>query len=379
MEKKRFLLAVLVLGFFFLSGFLGFLLYKFLHRTQVERYFSLRENFAILLAVKKSRELPKLQFLSVVLFYPETARLGFISFFPETKWHTQEKPISVLFGEEGEENLSEKLSQILGVKIPFYVSITLNEISRFIDLVEGVPFFLPKFERQVGEIFPEGEFILDGFLVKKYLNPTIRANEYTPAFLLFRHYSLFLNLWKYRQEKWEMLRHEKILPVALLGVKTNLPVRSIIFLGEQIFAKKGWLPLFLEIPVKRVGDDFIMEQEASALYLKNFRRQLSQKENPFLQEVPKMEIKNGTLVPNLARDLRANLVKKGISILEFSNADRHDYPHTILLDTGGNVFFLESLSRMLQIHRTYHVINRSYFTDLILILGADYKNLKWEK
>ncbi|MCS6985241.1 MAG: LytR C-terminal domain-containing protein [Leptospiraceae bacterium] len=364
--------------FIIFSAAAGWLIYHYVHRTVMETLFARQQSFGILVAVDPPNSAEKAQFLSVAEIHPKTSRIGFISFFPETKLSLQEPAIGYRLQQEGEEQLTQKLSQILGVDIPYHVKLSIPTIALVVDLSEGVPYFIPRSEKLPEEEFPDGEFIMDGFLVQKYLKPAFGKNEYAPAFVLFRYYSLFLNFWRHRQQKWNMFQNEEILLRAIKDIKTNLPFRAIVFLLKSILNNKHWLPLFMEIPVKRIGDDFFMDQETSAFYLKNFRRQLTQKENPFLQDVPKMEVKNGTLIPNLARELRGELARKGLSVLEFSNADRHDYSHTLLLDTAGNVFFLESISRMLQLERAYHAVNRSYFTDLVLILGQDYKKMKLE-
>ena len=213
----------------------------------------------------------------------------------------------------------------------------------------------------------------------RLISPPTNNNEYSPAFQLFRHYSLILNLWHHRKTKWEILKNPEILNLALGSVKTNLNAEEILFLGNTIWLEKNWMPLFLETPVKRIKDDFIIDTEATLFYLKSFKKILSDKTNPYVEMPPKMEVKNGTDVPNLARELRNKLSSKGVQVIEFANADHHDYENTILIDTGANPYYLETVARMISTEKAYHSVNKALFTDLVMILGRDYKKLNLEK
>ncbi len=360
-----------------LASLMGVLIYKYINRSQVEKYFADEQPFGVLVTgVYEGQKTRSVRFLSIASVYPQTGRIGFISFFPQTRLEEGKPTLAEAILTDGHEKTANTLATVLGIEIPFHFSVSVDDMVRLVDLMEGLPFYLQPSDRLAGEELPVGEFILDGLLTRRLLAVPEGKNEYSPAFQLFRHYSLLLNLWKQRRSKWELLR--VVLSRATAGVSTDLAMKEMMFLGDTLFAGKGWLPMLMEIPVKRVKDDFVIDTEATALYLKNYRRQLTQKDNPYLEEAPKMEVKNGTMVPNLARELRARLSRKGIQILEFANADRHDYPNTILLDTNGNVFYLESVSRMLGIEKAYHAVNRAHFTDAILILGADYKKLNLE-
>ena len=67
------------------------------------------------------------------------------------------------------------------------------------------------------------------------------------------------------------------------------------------------------------------------------------------------------------------LSRKGAIVVEFSNADHHNYKNSILLDIGAKPFYALSLAKTLGIKKTYASVNKSTFTDVIFIVGADHQ------
>lgn len=361
------------------ASFAGYQIFRFVNRTKVESMFRKKEPFSILLSAEltsvKGRQV---RFLSIATINPANKRIGFISFFPQTKMGVKEPALQDIIVKESDKALGKVLTRFASTDISYFLNVKLENIRKLIDLMEGVPYFLWSPDILKSESLPAGEFLLDGSLVEKLINIP-EQNEYSPAFQLFRNYSLLLNMWQVRKEKWEILRNEKVFALAISGINTNLNPADLYYMGEIFFMEKGWLLNFMEAPVKRVKDSFIIDEDAMTLYLKNFKKIMTLPENPYLQESAKVEIKNGTEVPNLARTLRNKLSRKGLQILEFTNADRNDYAYSVLLDTSGQPFYLDSAADSLGISRVYHAVNRSLFTDLVLVLGEDYRTLKLDE
>ncbi|HRP70047.1 MAG TPA: LytR C-terminal domain-containing protein, partial [Turneriella sp.] len=237
---------------------------------------------------------------------------------------------------------------------------------------------LPSSDVLKDENLPKGEFVLDGSLVARLLNPP-EKNEYTPAFKLFRYYSLFLNAWNQRVKLWPLLKNEKIFSLAVKNIETDTSASDLFFLSQHFATHKSWIPILMEVPVRRIKDAFHVDKDATAIYFRTLTKQVTQKEHPFLNDPPKMEVKNGTHVANLARTMRSELSRKGVQVLEFTNADHNDYEKTILLGTSGNAFYLESIARIIGVQKSYAAVNRSLFTDLVLVIGKDYNKLKGEE
>jgi hypothetical protein len=159
-------------------------------------------------------------------------------------------------------------------------------------------------------------------------------------------------------------------------VDTNLSNSELYKLSKRFGLTEGWHLTSIEIPVKRLDNGFLADLDSTALFLKNFKKDLGEHENPFLTRMPRMEIKNGTEVNNLAKKIQNSIGRKGIVVVEFTNANAHDYKNTILLDVAGNTYYYYSIAKTLGITNKYALINKSSFTDMTLILGKDYGKLK---
>ncbi len=362
-----------------LFSFAGFFTYKALHKTDMEKQFQEKEPFGILTIVKnESNESRPISFFSVVTLYPKTERIGFISFYPQTRMEEDEASIEKRLEHSRIQDIAAELSAKLGVPIPYYIAVNFDQIARLIDLIEGVNYFLWEPEIYDDEALPNGEFLLDGSMIQRLLTIPM-DNESAPAVELFRHYSLFLNTWQNREEKWKLLNEPKLWQIVLEGVDTNFTQGDIVYIGEKLFSNDRWLPLFLEAAVKRHKDYFVLDHDATALYLKNFRKKLTGQGLIYGDEPPRLEIRNGTNVDNLAKKYRAALNRKGILVVEFSNADHHNYEKSVLLNVGANEYYLHSVANSLGINKVYANINKSLFTDMILILGKDYEKLRIER
>lgn len=374
--KSWFKLISITILFMAISAFIAWQVFLFVNRANIEKYFSEQSEFGILLIGQTGKDQQlKTRFISVVGVFPSTSRLGFISLFPQTRLKEKEAMISQRLSFGSVDNVMSDLSTLTGLPVKYYINITAQDISRGLDLVDGLPYYLQKSDILEDEQLPSGEFMLDGSLVKRLVD-TENKNEYSPAFRLFRHYSLILNFWQVRQNKWQILQNKTIFQKAIEQVDTSLGYDDLYFLATTFFESDNWLPMFMEVPIKRLGDDFVMDTDATALYLKNFQKKLESKENPYIESPPKMEVKNGAGIANLARKMRRLLSRKGIQVLEFSNADHQNYEQTILLDLSANTYYLDTIAKLLEAPKAYHTVNRSLFTDLALVLGKDYKELK---
>lgn len=353
-------------------------IFKFFNRASLEKALNGRDGFSLLFVVTSAQDDKKVQVVSVGQIFPATQRIGVVSFFPATRLKDDAASLEEIFKSKGVSGVSSAVSEFLGERIVAYVKARDNNLAQFVDILGGIDYFLSAADLLKDENLPRGQFVLDGGLVARLLNPP-EKNEYTPAFKLFRYYSLFLNAWNQRTRLWPLLKEEKIFALAVKNLETNTSASDLFALSQTFATQKGWVPILVEVPVRRVKDAFYVDKDSVALYLRTLTKQLTQKDHPFVNDPPKMEVKNGTHVANLARTMRTELSRKGVQILEFTNADHNDYEKTILLGTSGNAFYLESIARIMGVQKSYAAVNRSLFTDLVLVLGKDYNKLKGEE
>ncbi len=366
--------ALFLTGFIGIFAFIGYQAFVFLHRSQTDIYFSRNESFSILVyGFGESRK--DLNHVSFVLINPQTKRIGVISFYPQTRFSNQETSLQEKMFNNEKGSVKKEISRLLNISPKYQIEYDMKSTVKALDIAEGVPFFLSGVDLIKDEKIPTGEFIMDGEIVQQYLTND-GNNEFSPALTLFRYYSLALNFWQNKESKWKILSDEGVFSMLTEGIKTDLSQKELYSLAKHLFTDNSWSPIFIEIPLKREKDIFIIDVDSTALYLKKLMEDLNSPSNPFLDREPRIEIKNGTMVPNLARKVRSLADRKGLKVLEFSNADEHDYQNSILVDVNANYYYVQSVSRLLNIPRVYYSVNRSYFTDMIIVIGNDYKELE---
>lgn len=92
-------------------------------------------------------------------------------------------------------------------------------------------------------------------------------------------------------------------------------------------------------------------------------------------EGAKIIVHNGTTVGNLATQTSAFLKEQGLQVVEFGNAERFDYPTTIIVDYTGKEYTIQYLARLLNIPKN----NIQKFTgshseiDIRLVIGAGFQ------
>ena len=67
------------------------------------------------------------------------------------------------------------------------------------------------------------------------------------------------------------------------------------------------------------------------------------------EEGARIAVQNGTSEPNFAARVAAKLMEQGFQVVEFGDADRTDYPSTVIVDYTGKTFTLERLVELFQV------------------------------
>lgn len=67
------------------------------------------------------------------------------------------------------------------------------------------------------------------------------------------------------------------------------------------------------------------------------------------EEGARIAVQNGTSEPNFAARVAAKLMERGFQVVEFGDADRTDYPSTVIVDYTGKTYTLERLVDIFQV------------------------------
>ena len=354
--------------------FSGNLIYNQWFSNDAERWMKKGTPFGVLFIGEDTTPggFKDITFVCVAVINSRLARVGFISFLPQIKINKDIASMQELaVSNDGIQKIKEVIAKIISLEIPFWVQFRVDDISRSVDLLEGLPYFLSKSDILQDENLPKGEFFLDGSIIDPLLNIRVK-HEHAHAYQIDRYHNLILNVWGLREKKWEILKEHVIFDRATANIRSNFSNTELYSIAKIFFSNEHWLPLFFEMPLKKEKNLYLLNKEAAAIRFRDFLGTLTQKKNSLFEKPPSIEVKNGTNEDNLAKQVGSQLTRRGFQVLEFTNADRHDYKKTILLDVSGKFFYLKSIANDLKIDRYYHAVDRTQFTDLVLILGKDF-------
>ncbi|MGD2206777.1 MAG: LCP family protein [Anaerolineae bacterium] len=91
-------------------------------------------------------------------------------------------------------------------------------------------------------------------------------------------------------------------------------------------------------------------------------------------EGARIAVQNGTSEPNFAARVAATLMEQGFQVVEFGDADRLDYPRTVIVDYTGKTYTLERLVETFQVtpENVRHSANLRSQIDIRVIVGQDF-------
>jgi hypothetical protein len=92
------------------------------------------------------------------------------------------------------------------------------------------------------------------------------------------------------------------------------------------------------------------------------------------EEGARIAVQNGTSEPNFAARVAAILMEQGYQVVEFGDADRLDYPASVLVDYTGKTFTMEKLIEYFRVtpENVRHSPNLRSQIDIRIIVGQDF-------
>ncbi len=92
------------------------------------------------------------------------------------------------------------------------------------------------------------------------------------------------------------------------------------------------------------------------------------------EEGARIAIQNGTSEPNFAARVAAILMEQGFQVVEFGDADRTDYPYTVIVDYTSKTYTLERLVDMFQVtqENVRYSPNLRSQVDIRIVVGQDF-------
>ncbi len=326
----------------------------------------------------------------VFLYYPESKKGAVIDIPGNTGsiWKSLGRVdrIDVIYRDRGMDAYIDELEELLGLEIPFSISIGEDEFGRMADYLGGLPVFIPEpVDMSDGSggrwLLPGGSVNLDGEKLKDYMeymlddeDETARDGRRLMAFTSF--------LTALKNSRPDMLDKTNFAYYSscmhgnvdedglyeLLSLLTDfdsnfLTTQSVLGSERLVDGKKLIFPFLNGQLVKDV--------------VKQKVRMLIASDDQDNRRVYVVEVLNGTYQQGLARNASILLENAGYSILRVGNADRMDYEHTVIINHIGNEVAARTLGDFIS---CYNMIDEEIDlgddspedVDFTLVLGGDW-------
>ncbi len=250
-----------------------------------------------------------------------------------------------VYNEQGILPFKSEVEKLLGITIPFYDVISLENFIHLSDVLSGMRVFIPSpidCSAPDGErwLLPSGAVNLDGDKISIYLR--YRLEDETEADLQERYQNvmsaLFTGLHDKRYILFDKGNFKKISP----WFKTGLRYEEEEFLFETIsdIDTESIIHQSINGSVRNVEGHQLLFPLNNGENLRNSVRQVTSMlvsgDGSFTSRVFVLEIQNGTSIQHLARDTQRLFQQAGYDVLPAVNADSNDYEDTVIIDHIGD-------------------------------------------
>jgi anionic cell wall polymer biosynthesis LytR-Cps2A-Psr (LCP) family protein len=327
------------------------------------------------------------RFFSVFMYDPRTHK-GAIIFIPGNVGSIIESlkrvdRIDVLYRDGDLAPLKNKVEQLAGVEIPFFVNLTEPSVRRVVDTLGGLELFIPNPVDSVladrRTLLPSGSVLLDGDKAVSYIS--YRETLESEVDWVGRKQKFLQALLRTIGAKGDYLLGKTVFPVFKGDFRTNLSVRALgSFIREMDKLDAERLIFQRVLGSSRVVDDKeLLFPHFDGELLKETVKQTqetiaSQELLPDEELTVTLEVLNGTQVTGLAARA-ANIFRSfGYDIITIGNADSGDYLKTVVLDRRGKLEPARRVAELIKCERVYTRPEEEVDVsiDVTLILGSDF-------
>jgi len=289
----------------------------------------------------------------------------------------------------------------LGVPVNYYVRVDFGGFEKLVDTIGGLDIDVEK--DIIDDTYPDeaygydplyipaGRQHMDGKLALKFARTRHGASDFERAkrqqqvLLAIRDKALQLNLLPKLPELMVILadtietdlQPSDILTLAQAASKVGRDKVKSSFVDESMTLRHV-TPTGADVllPVREKIRPMIDSIFTSSVAMVPVKVTVQVQEvNQLAQDGAKISVMNGTQNMDLAEQTIAYLKKQGYQLAETSQADRTDYPKTIIIDYTGKIYTLGQLTAALNVpsDEIRHSPNLQSGVDIRVILGADLK------
>ena len=297
--------------------------------------------------------------------------------------------IDTIYDQRRINNFKNEIEGLLGVDIPHSFVMTLENLGKIVDLIEGVEVFIPASVNIFQDdpiLFPSGITRLDGDKAKLYI--TYELPDENPELAVLRRQRFFLGLLQRMGEQNGSLKNNQTARLYHSFFRTGLSQRSLMRFFDE-FSKLDVDRMSIQAvggnPREISGQMLIIPFWDGALIKDIVRETLRGLvvEGAYTERIFTVEVLNGTGVSGLAARTADLLSGFGYDILSIGNADHSDYEKTLIIDHTGLNYAAEDFGQIIRCTNIQYsvmnieideldILNFDYQADFTLIIGKDF-------
>ncbi len=326
----------------------------------------------------------------VFLYYPDSRKCAVIDIPGNTGaiWRSLGRVdrIDVIYRDRGMGAYMDEIEELLGLEIPFSISISQDNYGRLADYLGGLPVFIPEpVDMSDGDggrwLLPSGAVNLDGEKLRDYME--FLLDDEDEASRDERRLSAFISFMTKLKDSRADVLDKKNFPIYYSCMQGNVDADGMYELLEVISDfDANFLTTQTVLGSERLVDGqklifpFLNGQLVKDVVKQKVRMLITQ-DSQDNRRVYVVEVLNGTYQQGLARNASILLENAGYSILRVGNADRMDYEHTAIINHIGNEAAGRTLGDFIS---CYNIIDEAIDlaseseedVDFTLVLGGDW-------
>lgn len=332
-------------------------------------------------------------FSNVMIFYPSSQKAALVNIPGHTGAIFQSlgrvDKIEKVYQEAGIVAYKNEIEKLLGLQLPFYVVISLDNFIKMSDYLGGMRVFIsepidcvsPQGERW---LLPSGAVNLDGDKISTYLH--YRLEDESESDVQERYQNVMAAFMTGLHDKKFTIFDKNHFTQYAECVKTNVDEEETYTLFKAIAEadSESLIRQTITGSIRNVDGQQLLFPLNNAEFIKEAVKQttnmLTSTDGTLTSRVYVLEIQNGTTVQGLARNTSILFQNASYDVLSAVNADKNDYENTIIIDHIGNEevakmvgeFIHCSNIRQATAEEEQEYLSTEASVDFTIILGKDF-------
>lgn len=260
------------------------------------------------------------------------------------------------------DRIKDTLKKDIQLNVPFYIKIYSPDVTRTINLIEGINLFLID-QAGINKDAKFGLTYFDGNKTVKYIN----SAEQNSIYMKYdRILDVLLTLYIDRDNLKKYL-NEQFINEAIKNIKTNLLPQEILSIAGIVF-EKGNVDSTL-LPGGFNNGLYVVDEISYRTYQQEFLTKIvtDSDSDPNV----KISILNGTSIPGLARKLRNDLIRDGLNVVEFGTSNYPFQKDSIIVCRKCDIKAANKTAEVTGINKIYFVTDTTQLSNVLIIIGED--------